>query len=55
MKNRILNFGIFAVLLASLTGCEAIGDIFQAGIGVGIFLVIAVVVIILWVINRFRK
>jgi flagellar biogenesis protein FliO len=55
MKNRIFNFGLCAMLVACLTSCEAIGDIFQAGMGVGIFLVVAVVVIIIWIISRFRK
>lgn len=55
MKNRILNLGIIAVLMGTLTSCEAIGDIFKAGVGVGIFLVVAVVVIIIWIISRFRK
>ena len=55
MKNRIFKLGLIAMLLGSLTSCEAIGDIFQAGVGVGIFLVIAVVAIIIWIISRFKK
>jgi hypothetical protein len=55
MQNRILKLGVFAMLLSMLTGCEAIGDIFKAGMGVGIFLVIAVVVLIIWLLSKFRK
>ena len=55
MQNRILKLGVFAMLLSLVTGCELIGDIFQAGMAVGIFAVIAVVVIIIWIISRFRK
>jgi len=55
MQNRILNLGIFALLLSTLTSCEAIGDIFKAGMGFGIFLVIAVVVLIIWLLSKFRK
>jgi hypothetical protein len=55
MKNRIINLGIFALLLGCLTSCEVIGDIFQAGMAVGIFIVIAVIVLIVWLISRFRK
>lgn len=55
MKNRILHLGIFALLLGTLTSCEVIGDIFQAGMAVGIFVVIAVIVLIIWLISRFRK
>lgn len=55
MKNRIIKLGFFAMLLSLVTGCELIGDIFQAGMAVGIFVVIAVVVLIIWLISRFRK
>lgn len=55
MKNRIINIGLLAMLLTTLTGCELIGDIFQAGMAVGIFVVILVVVLIIWLINKFRS
>ena len=55
MQNRIIKLGMFALLLSTLTGCEAIGDIFKAGMGFGIFIVIAIVVVVIWVISRFRK
>jgi hypothetical protein len=56
MQNRIFKLGFFALLIGTLlTGCEVIGDIFQAGVGVGVILVVAVVVILIWVISRFRK
>jgi hypothetical protein len=47
MQNRIIKLGAFAMLLSMLTGCEAIGDIFKAGMGFGIFIVIAVVVLVI--------
>jgi hypothetical protein len=55
MQNRIIKLGFFAMLLSLVTGCELVGDIFQAGMAVGIFVVIAVVVLIIWLISRFRK
>lgn len=55
MKNRIFIVGLFALMLTTLTGCELIGDIFQAGVGVGIFIVIAAIALIVWLISRFRK
>jgi len=55
MHNRIIKLGAFAMLLAMFTGCELAGDIFKAGMGVGIFVVIAVVVLIIWLISKFRK
>ena len=29
-----------------LTGCRAIGDIFKAGVGVGVFMVVGVVILV---------
>jgi hypothetical protein len=36
-------------------GCELIGDIFQAGLVVGIIIVLIIVGIIGWIISRFRR
>jgi Rrf2 family protein len=36
----------------ALTGCEAIGDIFKAGVWTGVLLVILVVGVILWLLTR---
>ncbi|MFD2603017.1 hypothetical protein [Flavobacterium suzhouense] len=56
MQSRIFKLGFLALLFGTmLTSCELVGDIFQAGMGVGIFIVIAVIVLIIWVISRFRK
>ena len=46
---------LFVLLLLStvaLTGCEMIGDIFQAGVWVGALLVIVVIGIIVWLFTR---
>ncbi len=41
---------LFAVvapaLLLSLSGCQIIGDIFKAGVGVGIFVVVVLVAVV---------
>jgi hypothetical protein len=37
------------------SSCSVIGDIFKAGVGVGIFLVVLVVGIIIYVVLRMRK
>jgi hypothetical protein len=46
---------LFVLLLFStvaLTGCEMIGDIFKAGVWVGVLLVILVIGIIVWLVTR---
>ena len=35
-----------AVALLSLSGCQVIGDIFKAGVGVGIFAVVVVIALV---------
>ncbi|HYF68339.1 MAG TPA: hypothetical protein VD884_09385 [Ohtaekwangia sp.] len=49
--------GILSILTLSLvsSGCEAIGDIFGAGVYTGIFLVIFVIVLIIVVVYRIFK
>lgn len=46
---------LFILLAVTLTSCEAIGDIFQAGMTVGIVVVVIVIGIILWLVSRFRR
>ena len=51
---RILNFLLFGQLIIC-SGCEAIGDIFKAGVWVGIIIVVVVVGIIALVIGKAKK
>ena len=48
---------ILSITLISITatGCEVIGNIFQAGIWVGIIVVIAVVAVIAFIVRLFAK
>ena len=46
---------LLLVLVCTLSSCELIGDIFQAGMAVGIFVVIAIVALLIWLISRFRR
>lgn len=52
MKNQILRILMLLVAALSFTSCELIGGIFKAGMGVGIFIVIAVIAIVLIVISK---
>lgn len=36
-------------------GCELIGDIFQAGLVVGIIVVLLIVAVIAWALKKFRR
>ena len=56
MSGFVLLRLIFVCLAAvTLTGCEVIGDIFQAGVAVGIFLVIAAIALIGYLVATVRR
>ena len=47
---------LFLVLTATmLTGCDAIEGIFKVGMWTGIIIVVAIVALVIWLINRMRK
>jgi hypothetical protein len=48
---------LFLVLLAGITlaGCELAANIFQAGMAVGIFLVIAFVAVVFFLVSKVRR
>lgn len=55
MKRQI-QFSFLLILIATLlTGCELVEGIFEVGMGVGIFLVLAVVALVIYIVSRFRK
>lgn len=56
MKRLNPLIAILMVFLAtSLSSCQAIGDIFKAGIWVGIIIVVAVVGLIVWIAGKGSK
>ena len=46
---------LVAVAALTLPGCELIGDIFQAGMAVGIFLVLAVVGLVIFLAAKLTR
>ena len=48
---------LFLVFVAGimLAGCELAGDIFQAGMAVGVFLVIAIVALVVFLFTKVRR
>lgn len=52
MKNKIIRVLLLLTVVISLTGCSVIEGIFKAGMGLGIFIVIAVIAIILFVVSK---
>ncbi len=40
--------------LTLLSGCELVGDIFKAGAYTGIFVVVVIIALIIWLLSKFR-
>lgn len=55
-RRRLLTRSLLAaVAVLTLAGCEAIGTIFEAGVWVGVIVVIGIVAIIAVVLSIFRR
>ncbi len=54
---KVLHYQIVIMMALSmfLSSCSAIAGIFKAGMGVGIFIVVAIVAIVVFVAMRFGK
>ena len=51
MKDSLYLF-VLVGFSTALTGCEAIGDIFKAGVWVGVLLVILIIGIVVWLLMK---
>lgn len=50
MKSSWLAFMLFSAV--ALSGCEIVGDIFKAGVWVGVLVVVGVIGIIIWLVSK---
>jgi hypothetical protein len=55
MQNKFTKLLIAFTILLTMNSCQVVEGIFKAGMGVGIFIVIAVIAVILFIISRFFK
>ena len=55
VQMRVATLSLWLVLLVTLTGCELIGDIFKAGMWVGVLLVVVVLIIVGWIASKFMR
>ncbi len=51
MKNNALVATLFLISI-SLTSCDAIAGILEAGIWIGIIIVVAIIALVLWLIGK---
>ena len=54
LQKSVVFLSVFAVAM-SLTSCQAIGDIFKAGVWTGIIVVVVIIGLIIYLITRARK
>ncbi|MDQ4141778.1 MAG: hypothetical protein M3142_14815 [Bacteroidota bacterium] len=55
MKNLKYFFSIFIVFLAlTVTSCEVIGDIFEAGMWTAVIGIVIIVLFVLWILRKIR-
>lgn len=52
MKTNIIKITLLALMLSMLTGCELAGSIFEAGMFVGILVVVVIVGLIIWILKK---
>jgi hypothetical protein len=53
---KIVSYTSILILISFLfTSCDLAEGIFKAGFGIGIFAVIAVLVVIVWIVRKFSK
>jgi hypothetical protein len=55
MKKQTFITALLISIMIIFSSCSVIGDIFKAGIGVGVFLVVLVVAIIIYFVMRMGK
>ena len=52
MQDKITRIVMFVIILISVTSCSIVKGIFEAGVGIGIFIVVIVLAIIAFVISK---
>ena len=56
MKNfRLYFISLLVLLSATMSSCEVIGDIFQAGMWTAVIIVLLIVLIVGWLISKMRR
>jgi len=55
MKNQTIIIVLFIAFLTTLTSCAVVEGIFKTGMGVGIFLVLLVLAVIIFIVSRIGK
>ena len=52
MQNISLRIAVLSTILFTFSSCEVIGGIFKAGMGFGIFIVVAIIIGLLFLVSK---
>lgn len=52
MKKQIQYLSVFFLILTLFTSCDIVEGIFKAGMGFGIFIVVAIIVLIIYIFSK---
>ena len=52
---KLSALSLLSMSLILLSSCQAIGDIFKAGVWVGIIVVVVIIALVLWIIGKAKK
>lgn len=52
IKNTFLNITAIVIALFVLSGCQAIGEVFKAGVWSGIIIVVLILGVVIYLFNR---
>ena len=55
MRNQFLTLTLLILMLSTFSSCAVVGGIFKAGMGFGIFMVILVLALVVFLISRMGK
>ncbi|WP_447636987.1 hypothetical protein [Flavobacterium microcysteis] len=53
--NKLLRINILLLILLTFSSCELVEGIFDLGVGVGVFIVVAIIALVIFIISRFKK
>ncbi|WP_207495058.1 hypothetical protein [Aridibaculum aurantiacum] len=47
-------FSILVLASVFLSGCEVVGDIFKAGMWIGVIIVVIIIAVVLWLLRKIK-
>ncbi len=54
IKNSLIALLLLSVI-TTLAGCEMVGEVFKAGMWIGVIVVVAVIALVLWLLRKMRR